>query len=248
MIINYNQKGQMNYKELYDLVMPLAKRQAERTNFWVFLVVRPLSVLWTLPFINGKVTPNAITKLSEVVVIAGALLLMLWPTNVIIKLIGWLFFFLWAILDGVDGNLARVTNQCSALGELWDAIGGYSAMVLLYFTAGVVAFFDSNNYVFCEPYLLLILGGATALFSIFPRLVLHKKEVLEYGSETVKEFRDKKSFSIPKIIAMNFLSISGFLQVIFLVCMLTHTLNLFVIFYFVVNLGVMVLTIRRMVK
>lgn len=238
----------MTYKELNDLVMPPSKRQAERTNYWVSLVVRPLSILCTLPFIKSKVTPTAITKLSVAFVLAGALLCMLWPTNMIVKVIGWLFFFVWAILDGVDGNLARATNQCSALGELWDAIGGYSAMVLLYFTSGVVAFFDSNAFVFCEPYLLLIFCGATSVFSIFPRLVLHKKEGIEQGNETVKELRDKKSFSLFKIIAMNFLSISGFLQVVFLVCTLTHTLNLFILFYCLVNLLMMLVSIRKMVK
>ncbi len=238
----------MTYNELNNLVMPPAKRQAEKTNFWVALIVRPLSVLFTLPFVNSKVSPTTITKISEVIVIAGAFFLMLWPTSMIIKLVGWFLFFIWAVLDGVDGNLARATNQCSSLGELWDAIGGYSAMVLLYFSAGVVAFYDTNLFTFWDPYVFLIIGGATSLFSIFPRLVLHKKEVIYHGDKTAKELRDKKNFSLSKVVAMNFLSVSGFLQVLYLLCILTHTVNCFILFYCLVNLLMMIISIYKMVK
>lgn len=237
----------MNYKELNDLVMPEEKRRAERKNFWVAWIVRPLSILFTLPFINSKITPTNITEISVIVVIIGASIMMLWPCNVVVKLMGWSLFFLWAILDGVDGNLARATGQCSKLGELWDAIGGYSAMVLIYFTAGIVAFFDQNVMSFCEPFYLLIMGGATAILSIFPRLVLHKKEVIEIGNGAISELKNKKDFSCSKVIAMNFLSVSGFLQVIFLVCILTHTLNWFIMMYCFLNFLMMIISMRIMI-
>ena len=47
---------------------------------------------------------------------------------------------------------------------------------------------------------------------------------------------------------MNLISVIGLFQVIFLACMLTHTLNWFIMFYCVVNFGMMVLSVRKMVK
>jgi len=58
------------------------------------------------------------------------------------KIVGWLGFFLWAILDCVDGNIARCKDQCSNRGELWDAAGGYLALSLIFFSSGISGFYD----------------------------------------------------------------------------------------------------------
>lgn len=240
----------MKYSELYDLVMPPEKRKSEFFNVWVAWVVRPLSILLTIPFINSKVSPTAITKLSVWMVIFGVAICFIWPQNRIALICAWNCFFIWAILDGVDGNLARATNQCSINGELWDAIGGYFAMSSMYFVAGVISYHDTANlFQFCEPWWLLVLSGATALFSIFPRLVMHKKEVISFRSGVeMKKIVNKKDKSLVNIASLNLLSASGFFQVFFLVGMLTHTMYFFVLFYFVINLGMMLFSIRKMVK
>ena len=239
----------MSYKELYEKSVSPNKRAADKKNIWLFLVVRPLSILTTMPLVKTKISPTTVTIISVYSSIVGFFIMSLLNFSVTWKIVGWLFFSLWAILDCVDGNLARSKNQCSQKGELWDAIGGYATMVLMYFAAGIVAYFDNNLFPFVENYWMLILGGATALFSIFPRLVLHKKEIIEMGGDnTTKEFLDKKNFSLSKVIIMNLISVIGLFQVIFLACMLTHTLNWFIMFYCVVNFGMMVLSVRKMVK
>ena len=239
----------MSYKELYEKSVSPNKRAADKKNLWLYLVVRPLSILATMPFMKTKISPTTVTIISVYSSIVGFFVMTILNYSMIWKLVGWLFFFIWAILDCVDGNLARSRNQCSQKGELWDAIGGYATMVLMYFAAGIVAFFDNNQFPYAENYWILILGGATALFSIFPRLVLHKKEIIEMGSgETVKELIDKKNFSLSKVFVMNLLSVIGLFQVIFLVCMLTHTLNWFIMLYCIVNFAMMVLSIWKMVK
>ena len=165
----------MTYKEIYDIAMPPAKRKEERLNIWVTIAVRPLSVLLIKPLIDCRIKPTSITKVSILSSCIGFALLS-FSHSIMISILAWLFFFIWAVLDGVDGNLARCTNQCSPLGDLWDTTGGYAAMVLMYFGAGIAAFHDNNVYDFIEPSYYLIMGGATAIMSIFPRLVLHKKK------------------------------------------------------------------------
>lgn len=237
----------MTYKEIYDIAMPEKKRKEERWNVWVTIAVRPLSILCTIPFTRTKVKPTTITKWSVIANLLG-FFLVAFAQSMTLKLVGWLFFFVWAVLDGVDGNLARSTNQCSSMGDLWDTTGGYAAMVLIYFSAGIAAFYDNSLYSFCDVYWMIILGGATAVISIFPRLVMHKKKSSNIDDESVKAISDKQNFSLSKIAAMNIVSPSGFMQVIFLLSIVFHVLNFFSVFYFAVNMGIMAMSLRGLLK
>lgn len=237
----------MTFKEIYDIAVPVAKRKEEKFNVWVTIAVRPLSVLVTKPLLGSKVKPTQITAFSLLCSLAGFFVLSFTHTMPL-KILGWILFFAWAVLDGVDGNYARCSNQCSQLGDLWDTTGGYAAMVLMYFACGIVAFYDINLVNPVEPYWYLILGGATAVFSIFPRLVMHKKKSYGNSSDAVKELSDKKSFGLSQIVAMNLVSPSGFMQVILLVCILLHITNLFIGFYFIVNLGIMAMSLYKLLK
>ena len=226
----------MTFKEIYDIAVPIAKRKEEKFNIWVTIAVRPLSVLVTKPFLGTKVKPTQITAFSLLCSLAGFFVLSFSHTMPL-KVLGWILFFAWAVLDGVDGNYARCSNQCSQLGDL-----------LMYFACGIVAFYDNNLLRLVEPYWYLILGGATAIFSIFPRLVMHKKKSYGNGSDAVKELSDKKTFGLSQIVAMNLVSPSGFMQVILLGCILFHTTNLFIGFYFVINLGIMSLSLYKLLR
>lgn len=237
----------MTYKEIYNIAMPIAKRKEEKLNIWVTIAVRPLSVALIKPLLNTNVKPTTITKLSVIASIIGFFFLSI-SHSLVYSQIGWFFFFVWAVLDGVDGNLARCTNQCSPLGDLWDTMGGYAAMVLMYFGAGIGAFHDVNLFDFTDKANYLILGGATAIMSIFPRLVMHKKKSSGIESKAVKELSDKQSFSLSKVIGMNLVSPSGALQIVLLAALLSHTLNFFITAYFAVNFIIMVISLKSLLK
>ena len=237
----------MNYKEIYEKVMPEKKRREERFNIFAHWIGRPISILMTLPLVNTKITPITITKFSILASIIG-FTLVAFGKSLNLKIIGWIFFLLWNLLDGVDGNLARCTDQCSTLGDLWDTTAGYLAMVLTYFSAGIAAFYDKNMIVFLEPYWFLILGGFTSLASIFPRLVMHKKKSSEMNSEAVKALSNKENFGFKNIIAMNLISPSGFMQIIFLMCILFHYLNIYIVFYAFINLLIMLISLNSLLK
>ena len=238
----------MSIKEVYNCCMPAEKRKKERMNIWVALVIRPLSVLLTIPLINTRVRPSDITVLSIIFSIVGFVLFIFGYDNLTMKIAGWFCFFVWAILDGVDGNLARCQHTTSALGELWDSVGGYAAMVLIYLSAGIAAFYDKNLVVFCDDYLLILLGGICAVASIFPRLIMHKKNNILPEKMTDDGLNYKERYNTKQIIVMNFISVSGFMQVFFLSSILTHTLNLFILLYCCINIIVMLLSLRILMK
>lgn len=237
----------MTFQEVYNRVMPEKKKKEERFNIFAHWIGRPISILMTLPLINSKVKPTTVTKWSIAFVTVGFVLVAFAP-NMLIKVLGWLCFLIWNLLDGVDGNLARCTNQCSQMGDLWDTTAGYAAMVFTYFAAGIAGYNDNNAIALCDSHWLLILGGATAVISIFPRLVMHKKKSSNINDNGVKTLSDKQNFGLKNIIAMNFISPSGFMQVIFLICIACHFLNIFVVFYFFVNSAIMVLSLYNLLK
>lgn len=237
----------MTFNEVYDRVMPEKKRKEERFNIFAHWIGRPISILMTLPLINSKVKPTTVTKWSIAFATVGFALVAFGP-NMLIKVLGWLCFLMWNLLDGVDGNLARCTNQCSQMGDLWDTTAGYAAMVFTYFAAGIAGYYDNNAIALCDSHWLLILGGATAVISIFPRLVMHKKKSSNIDDTGVKALSDKQNFGLKNIIAMNFISPSGFMQVIFLICIVCHFLNIFVVFYFFVNSAIMLLSLYKLLK
>ena len=237
----------MTYKEIYDIAVPEKKRKEERWNIWVTIAVRPLSVLMTIPLAKTKVKPTTITKWPVLSLLLGAAFI-IFGSFPYMTFVGWLFFFLWAILDGVDGNLARATNQCSYLGDLWDTLGGYLAMIMMYYTMGIYAFFDNNLVEICDKYLILLLGGITAMICIFPRLILHKKKSYGVESSAVKEYTDTTNFSFSKVIAANIIAPSGFMQIIFLAGLFLHITNIIFVGYFVINLVIMIVSLYRLLS
>lgn len=237
----------MTYKAAYDRCMPPSKREKERFNIWVAWVVRPLSVLFTLPLINTKIRPSDVTKLSIVTSFIGFVLLAYPSDNIWLAIFGWFCFFLWAILDGVDGNLARCQNTCSPIGELWDAIGGYASMVLIFMGAGIRAYYDSFIIDSEGQYLLLIICGLSSIASLYPRLIMHKKDNI-FKTTKGNKINDKANFSLKELLVMNLISVSGFLQVIFLIAIITHTLNIFTYAYCFLNFAIMFISLSRMLK
>lgn len=237
----------MTFSEAYNKCMPLSKRKKEQSNIWVAWVIRPLSVLLTLPFINTRIQPSHITQLSILFSIAGFVLLVIPSGGPWLGIIGWFCFFVWAILDGVDGNLARCKNACSKIGELWDAVGGYAALVLIFMGAGIHASFDQNIIGFGSPNIILIIAGFSSIMALFPRLIMHKMMSINPNSKE-KSINDKANFSLKEIIVMNLISASGFFQVIFLLCIIFHLLNIFTYFYCFVNFAIMLISLRKLLK
>ncbi len=237
----------MTYQELYSKFVTKDKAGEEKYNILDAYFFRKLSIFITLPISKTNIKPTTITKISIVFSTIGFILLS-FGNSIELKLLGYLGFFLWALFDEVDGNIARYKNQCSMLGDLWDTMGGYAAMILIYFGAGIAGFYDSPLINYCENYWLLIMGGATAIFSIFPRLMMHKKKSSVGNTEEIKTVSDKQSFGVFNIIGMNLVSPTGFLQLFLFTSILLHCMNLFILMYLVINFGIMVISLYKIMK
>ena len=237
----------MTYKEAYEIAVPPKKREMEKWNLFAANFSRPISVVMTIPLVNTKIKPITVTLWSVIAAIIGACLLS-FGKSMEVWIAGVFFLYLWNLLDGVDGNLARCQNTCSKQGELWDAFGGYAALILTFIPVSIAAYNDVGRFDLIEKHWLLILGGLTSSLSIFPRLMLHKKMNIGIGDADSETFRNKKNFGIAQIISLNIISATGFMQVFILICILTHTLNVFVIAYFVIYFLITVVSLKKLLS
>lgn len=228
-------------KDIERKTMSPAKKAMAKNDYFAFYVGRPLSYLLTVPFVKTNITPNQISYLSIIPLIVG-FIIMIFTTDFVVLLLAWFLFFLWNLLDGVDGNLARYREQYSKDGSVVDAMAGYVAMVLTYFGAGIVAahLTDSDIYI--------ILGALSGISLIFPRLVMHKYINTVAQDESVSSIKDKSDFNTIKIRALNMTSITGIPQVLLLLTILTNQWVLFTLVYFTINFLLMIFSLYSLFK
>ena len=237
----------MTLKEIYNVCVPPAKAKTDKLIPWLYFVVRPLSILFTKPILKTPISPVQVTFVSMLATLVGFALLG-FGQSVEVRIYGWIGFFVWAVLDCVDGNVARCKGLASERGALWDATGGYMALSLIFFAVGIAAYYDTSMIECLDKHLYIVIGGLTSLMSLFPRLVMQKKKADEKGDDTVKAVGDKASFSLPKIIALNLESAIGFMQVVVLLGIIFHFLNIFIVCYFILNVIIMVYSLYTLLK
>ena len=95
-------------------------------------VYHPLAARLARLLVPTGIAPNAVSVMSLVMLCAAtwAFVGLSWPVN---ALIGLVFMLAWHVVDGADGDLARMTGRTSATGELVDGVCDYAGNVIMYF-------------------------------------------------------------------------------------------------------------------
>lgn len=106
----------------------------EPANRWL---VHPVSRALVDQLVKTPITPNQVSAVSVAAAAAAALsfLMLPWPWN---ALAGLVWLFVWHVLDGADGALARRTGRASPLGELIDGVCDHVSQILIYAALAVV--------------------------------------------------------------------------------------------------------------
>ena len=220
------------------------KKKIARNDYFAFYIGRPISYLFTIPFLWVNASPKTVTIFSIIIVWIAAGVMFV-ASNIKLAILAWVLFFIWNLLDGVDGNIARLKNIQSDNGSVWDAMSGYFAMFLLFASVG---FYTVNSIgVYEWSNLIIAMSVLSGLFQIFPRLVLQKARNTQ-KSENVDSLVDKSTFGLSKILALNLTSVTGGPQLILLLSILTGTTGYFVIFYFIVNGLLMIASLTKILE
>lgn len=234
-------------KELKNKTMTEEKKKQAKNDIFAYYIGRPISYVLTVPFLKIRVKPNTVSLISIVPTIIGFLLLGFGKT-ITLKLLGCLCFFMWNLLDGVDGNIARYTKQFSKTGPLWDATSGYFAMIFTFLAMGTGCYYGNFTIINCNQALMITLGGVSSCFIILPRLIMHKRMTSVGEDNNTKEFKDKSEYGIIKIIALNLISVAGFMQVLMVLSVVFKVMDIFTIVYFILNTIVCFSSLLKLLK
>lgn len=240
----------ISYSDLVAKTMPPEKKKSASRCVVGHYLVRPISNVISIPLIEMGIAPTPVTIVSLIPAVV-ALPVFVFSKTVKGFVVGWILILLWNILDGVDGNIARYCGKSSKTGEMWDATVGWIAVISFYEGMGFAAY--RLGMYSREPALYIFYGGMTAIFWLFPRLVMHKKAGL-VGNEATREFKDlnregKKSMKdICKLIFFNCVSINGGAAVIFLIALLVGMTELCMLGSFLVNMAIAVGSLYTLLK
>lgn len=228
--------SKITIEKLHEVTLPPEKKKSVKIDFVSYYLWRPICdriSIWLMP---TNITPTAVTVFSFWSSILSLLFFILLP-NKFGALLGYLAIWLWNIADGIDGNIARYKRLFSKSGDLWDATAGYMAMVAFYLGSGIVASNEKSilidNLIDSKYYILM--GAISAICTIFPRLIVQKKNVV-YGDAAVKKLKNKATYTFSRIILLNITSINGLAGILLLISILFNIVNLFTICYLLVQL------------
>ncbi len=116
-----------------DLRQPAAvNRPRELQDPLNYYVYHPLARRLARLLVPTPVTPNMVSVMSAGLPCAAAACFvgLAWPGNAVV---GLFFMLLWHVVDGADGDLARMTGRASATGELVDGVCDYFGNTVMYF-------------------------------------------------------------------------------------------------------------------
>lgn len=177
------------------------------TDFYKYslarLVFRPLSFYFALLAIKLKISPNQITFISWIAVLLGCFNYAF--QIVTIEYFSFCMIMLWALLDYVDGSMARFLCLRSDFGHFIDIVGAYFLFAFLPLGISI----GSDNKVFHElinsinnywqlniPYFsILAFGAISATSNLLLRLILLRGQV-ELGINVRQNKEEKKSTTI----------------------------------------------------
>jgi len=101
-------------------------------NYWLYH-----RLAWQLARLLARtpITPNAVSVIGGFFVVAAAVAYAQpgWPLP---ALCGMLLHMTWHVVDGADGDLARMTGRSSPVGEMVDGLCDYASHIVLYLTLG----------------------------------------------------------------------------------------------------------------
>lgn len=230
----------MTYREMIkETKKNETENQSGKWNVFGEVVLRNLSYPMTFVLGRTSITPNQVTFISLICTFIGFFMMIIPSKTMINELIGLLFFVLWGILDCVDGNIARIKKQFSKVGDLWDAAAGYSALCLMLFSMGICSYSAEFDY----SWIFIVLGGASGILTLYPRLLMHFK----YHGET-NEVNNINQYGFLKKIMFMIISPDALIIPFMFLAIVFSIEQYFTIAYFIIEVVVTVYTCVKLLR
>lgn len=166
----------------------------KQDNFWTEWISRPPAAVLVYLLRNTRVTPNQVSFLAIAIALAGAGVLIGWRTWLGLGVAGALLQLAY-IVDCVDGQLARLTQQTSPAGALLDFMLDEIKAYALLAASAVRLYLQTNDALF-------LLLGVGVLFAAACGITLttftRRQEYLDaVGAPPIPPATERASF-LPK--------------------------------------------------
>lgn len=104
------------------------------------------------------VTPNMVSVFGGLMVVAAGIVYanLAWPVG---AALGMALHMGWHVVDGADGDLARMTGRSSPIGEMVDGICDYASHIVLYLILGWVLSQQNGLFSGGTGWVLLVFAG-----------------------------------------------------------------------------------------
>jgi phosphatidylglycerophosphate synthase len=202
-----------------DIKDSLPNEKVKSDPIWTNVFLRPISIPVSWFFIKIGFSANNVTYLSIVVSLIGGVLIM--SKSLYLAIIGAVLFNFFAILDCVDGNIARVSSTKSIYGGWVDALGGYFTYTFVLIFSGLALNDSQFNYPFDLDYLFIACIAAIA--NLLMRVIYQNFKSVD--NSIVSEKLSKK-----RSLTQNF-GITGIMMPFLLISIIYDFLNIFILFY-----------------
>jgi len=144
------------------LAAAVAESTWHRDSFLSRYVNRPISQVISPALARTGITANAVTLLNALLGLAGAY--MIFRGGYISQIVGSLLFVLCTVVDGVDGEIARLKLQETDFGQILDVTCDNIVHVSVFGAIGVSLYHETGNVYFL--YLLYALAFGLGLCAL----------------------------------------------------------------------------------
>ncbi len=171
-------EGQEDAKEAEEcLVSSLSMQKRETDSLIARYFDRNISLFFTKRFIHTRITPNQITLIGMSIGLIGAFLLSLPYYST--QLIGSFLFLCCVIIDGMDGEIARLKLKESAFGHYLDIITDNIVHIAVFIGMGFGLYKRTNNHLYLYLIGILLIGFGLCALSVYQCILKKDEEELK---------------------------------------------------------------------
>ncbi len=238
-MITKGKKSLNNYswRYFYDSMPEWKRRKDPPVVKYIF---RPLSFFGASFCARCGIQANTVSYFSGIIAIISAVLFI--PNSYICHIIAAAFLSVWIWLDCVDGNLARSVKR-QPFGDFADGLAGYLVLSLIPVCMGWAVYKEGGMFIEENTSWFLMIGAFASILDPLMRLIYQKYNYnvmklteLEVIPKEVDINKDHSQVHNWKLQLSLSLGMSGILPLLILLCAITKTLDVAVMYCFICNL------------
>ena len=123
-------------------------------------IYHPLAWQLARGLARTPITPNMVSVFGGLMVVAAGIVYanLAWPIG---AALGMALHMGWHVVDGADGDLARMTGRTSPIGEMVDGVCDYASHIVLYLILGAVLAGEAGFFGGSTGWILLVVAGVS---------------------------------------------------------------------------------------